>query len=208
MSGRLFVMSDIHGHKTMLHRLLQIANYDPVQDTLVLLGDYVHKGPESLETLHYIRQLKNNGAIVIRGNHEDKLIKGVKNEIESPLSPEWYRFLSTLPYYYEDRQFIYVHAGIRPGIPLKLQAIEDLTTIREDFFFNRSKLPKPVIFGHTPTYRLGASIGEIWIDEDKVGIDTGAGEGLFLSLIDLTYHAVYQCNLTTKQIVKNTITIA
>lgn len=65
-----FAISDIHGHINKLDKLLKYWN--PDKQKLVLLGDYIDRGPDSLKVLERIHHLKKNyGAVVIRGNHED-----------------------------------------------------------------------------------------------------------------------------------------
>jgi len=64
-------------------------------------------------------------------------------------------------------QFVFVHAGIRPGIALEAQDEGDLTTIREEFFQEAHRLDRWVVHGHTivdvPT-----------LDGRRLDIDTGA----------------------------------
>ena len=57
---------------------------------------------------------------------------------------------------------IFVHAGIRPGVPLAEQSPEDLFWIREEFLDADPGLPWLVVFGHTP-YRNGPQIGRAHI---------------------------------------------
>lgn len=73
---RRLVISDIHGYGEALQRLLGEANYQSEKDQLVLLGDYIHKGPHSFQTLDIVQQLHHQGAIVLRGNHEKKVLRG------------------------------------------------------------------------------------------------------------------------------------
>jgi serine/threonine protein phosphatase 1 len=77
-------------------------------------------------------------------------------------------FLETLPVSLRIGQMIFVHAGIRPGVPLADQTDEDLMWIRDPFLKLGPQLPHTfVIHGHTPNTEpdLGPS---------RVGIDTGA----------------------------------
>jgi serine/threonine protein phosphatase 1 len=63
--------------------------------------------------------------------------------------------------------FFFVHAGVRPGIPLTEQKDEDLLYIREEFLFHEAAFEKFIVHGHTPVK-----------DPDKrsnrINIDTGA----------------------------------
>ena len=70
MPQRILVASDIHGHRDALIKLLSEAVYNAETDQLVLLGDYVNNGPDSVGTLRLVQKLVNKGAIALVGNHE------------------------------------------------------------------------------------------------------------------------------------------
>ena len=53
---RLLVTSDIHGHAASLKKVLEKAEFSD-DDILVIIGDIVEKGPESLKTLRYVMEL-------------------------------------------------------------------------------------------------------------------------------------------------------
>lgn len=181
---RILAISDIHGQADAFVRLLQFADYNPRHDRLFLLGDYIGKGANSLETLELVEQLVQNGAIAIRGNHEQRAIKQCMEG--NHYYKKRYSFLNSLPYFVEEESYIFVHAGIRPGVPICKQHPDDLLTIRDGFLNTPISSPKTVVFGHTPTDRLGVEAGSLWVTKGKIGIDTGAGHGQFLSLADLT----------------------
>ena len=58
---------------------------------------------------------------------------------------------STLPATFSDSKRLYVHAGIRPGIPLHAQSERDLLWIRELFLCSSADHGVFVVHGHTPT---------------------------------------------------------
>ena len=60
------------------------------------------------------------------------------------------RFLTSLPLYHETEEYLFVHAGLRPGIPLSGQSPEDLLWIRDEFIDSDWDFGKTVVFGHTP----------------------------------------------------------
>ncbi|MEL6874580.1 MAG: serine/threonine protein phosphatase, partial [Pseudomonadota bacterium] len=63
--------------------------------------------------------------------------------------------------------YAFVHAGIRPDVPLSEQKPKDLHWIREDFLSSRQLHEKMIIYGHT--------INEEVVEADnRIGIDTGA----------------------------------
>ncbi|OWA33297.1 serine/threonine protein phosphatase [Saccharibacillus sp. O16] len=77
MSGRTFAISDIHGELELLERLLTHIHYNPASDQLVLLGDYIDRGPQSMQTLEKVMELRAGGAIVLMGNHEDLMLRAL-----------------------------------------------------------------------------------------------------------------------------------
>jgi serine/threonine protein phosphatase 1 len=100
-------------------------------------------------------------------------------------------FFQSLPLYLEDDEYIYCHAGIRPGVPLEKQTRDDLLWIRESFLTSPYQ-GKTIIFGHTPTMLIdGHGIAEVYRRENKIGIDTGAYFSGMLTVLQLssnTYH--------------------
>ena len=70
---KLFVVSDIHGHATILKKALQDAGFDPQNPDhlLVCCGDCFDRGVENRAVLDYLRSIPNK--VLIRGNHEDML---------------------------------------------------------------------------------------------------------------------------------------
>ena len=63
--------------------------------------------------------------------------------------------------------YVFVHAGIRPGVPLSDQKPSDMRWIREEFIDQRGDLEKVVVYGHT-IYE------EVEERGSRIGIDTGA----------------------------------
>lgn len=60
---------------------------------------------------------------------------------------EW---LNSLPLMHETNEFLFVHAGFRPGYYLEGQSEGDMLWIRGEFYAARHNFGKPVVFGHTP----------------------------------------------------------
>ena len=68
---RILIVSDIHGNLNLFKKLLTKARYDAKEDYLFILGDFVEKGPNSLDTLHYVMELsKEKNCHVLKGNCE------------------------------------------------------------------------------------------------------------------------------------------
>ncbi len=79
-------------------------------------------------------------------------------------------FLESLPLTARFGDYLFVHAGIRPGVPLEDQDPEDLIWIREDFLWDGSDHGFVVVHGHTP-----ANPPEVM--PNRINIDTGAVYG-------------------------------
>jgi len=102
------------------------------------------------------------------------------------LPTEHRAFLEALLPFWETPDYIFVHAGLRPGQPLADQDISDLCEVRESFLTSAIDYGKRVIFGHT-------SFAMPFITPSKIGIDTGAAYGNLLTAVELPavrfYHA-------------------
>lgn len=83
------------------------------------------------------------------------------------LPPAHLRFLSRLRLSHVEGDYAFVHAGIRPGVPLDQQDPTDLLWIRDDFLYDSTPQDKMVVHGHTPS-----TLPEI--RPNRIGIDTGA----------------------------------
>lgn len=71
-SGRLVIVGDVHGQLPALRTLLGQVNFDRKNgDHLILTGDMVNKGPDSVGVVQYAMDLK---ASAVRGNHEDRIL--------------------------------------------------------------------------------------------------------------------------------------
>ncbi|MEW9702496.1 metallophosphoesterase family protein [Paenibacillus sp. SI8] len=80
--NRTLVISDIHGELEKFEALLTKAGYNPEQDQLILLGDYIDRGPDARGVLDKVMQLKEAGALVLKGNHEDMMIQALTTHDE------------------------------------------------------------------------------------------------------------------------------
>ncbi|KAI8066815.1 Metallo-dependent phosphatase-like protein [Gongronella butleri] len=77
---RIFVMGDIHGCIDEFNQLLEKIAFNPEKDLIILAGDLVAKGPDSIGV---IRRAKEIGAWCVRGNHDDKVIRFKTYELEN-----------------------------------------------------------------------------------------------------------------------------
>jgi serine/threonine protein phosphatase 1 len=87
-------------------------------------------------------------------------------------------FLRDLAVYHEAGGYLFVHAGVRPGIPLAQQSRHDLMWIREPFLSSKGSFGAVVVHGHTPRQ-------EPVVRPNRIGIDTGAVIGGVLTCVVL-----------------------
>lgn len=76
-------------------------------------------------------------------------------------------FLSSLTVYKQLGDYLFVHAGVRPGVPLERQTSEDLLWIRNGFLNEHHGLECRVVHGHTISNQPELHHG-------RISIDTGA----------------------------------
>ena len=210
MSEKIFAIGDIHGCRTYLERLLDIIPIHS-EDRLLFIGDYIDRGPDSEGVITLVNGIRRRypQTICIMGNHEQMLLdflngqepflylyNGGKNTLESYgchdiedaaecIPEDHLNFCRNLPLSYENEDYIFVHAGLRPHVPLSQQDPMDLLWIRDEFYGSQFRFPKKVIFGHTP-------FAEPLIQRDKIGIDTGAVYGNKLTCLELPAMNFYQ----------------
>ena len=87
-------------------------------------------------------------------------------------------FLRDLAVCHKAGGYLFVHAGIRPGIPLERQSRHDLMWIREPFLTATEPFGAVVVHGHTPR-------PEPVVRDNRIGIDTGAVMGGVLTCVVL-----------------------
>ncbi|OPY90692.1 MAG: Serine/threonine-protein phosphatase 1 [Syntrophus sp. PtaU1.Bin208] len=210
---RIFAIGDIHGCLEQLKGMISLLDIDRERDTLVFVGDYIDRGPDSKGVVDFILELKRElkHVVCLRGNHEEMFLDFYRDGKNGPLFlrnggrdtlssyglkktagrktfelPEAHlQFLTALTLYFETEDFVFVHAGLRPGLSLEEQDPYDLLWIRHEFFFSEEAFPKVVVFGHTP-------FSQPLLEENKIGIDTGAVYGGKLTCIELPDRKIYQ----------------
>lgn len=211
MKKRLLAISDIHGCYEEFKGLLSKANYDPLVDQLVLLGDYLDRGPDSFKVVELVKELVAKGAVALLGNHDQMyiyymegglddfsyFINGGKETLASYSNAteeqiyDHLVFLKGLPLFWETEEYFFVHAGLNPNRDIENQSNEELLWIREEWLYSESSpTEKTVVFGHSIVSHW-FNCEDIYVGNNRIGINTGAGCGGYLSLYDLTGQKVY-----------------
>jgi len=88
-------------------------------------------------------------------------------DLTRAMPPQHREFLDKLRPTFSCGDFFFVHAGVRPGVPLAEQQEADLLWIREEFLQSKQNFGKYVVHGHTPVH-----MPELL--ENRANIDTGA----------------------------------
>lgn len=117
---RTLVIGDVHGCLAELKALLREAGFRPYKDRLVLCGDLLDRGPDSIGVLRYVRSI---GAECVLGNHEEKHLRYRRHVLRNRANPD-YRIPMSKPH----------------------PAVHDLLS-DEDFAFMES-LPLTIDVGH------------------------------------------------------------
>jgi serine/threonine protein phosphatase 1 len=99
--------------------------------------------------------------------HDHKSQRRLATALGHSMPDSHRRFLGGLALSFSCGDFFFVHAGVRPGIPLQKQSQHDLLWIREDFLLHEEDFGKVVVHGHTPAR-------EPEIRPNRINIDTGA----------------------------------
>jgi serine/threonine protein phosphatase 1 len=101
----------------------------------------------------------------------------LRDELEAKLPQSHLEFLASCRPMHTEGSYCFVHAGIRPGLPLDEQSPEDLMWIRDEFIRSREDHGCIVVHGHSITE-------EVEWQPNRIGIDTGAYySGLLTALV-------------------------
>ncbi len=167
---------------------------------LIHLGDYIDHGPDSAGVVeHLVAHAPKIPTVNLLGDHErmlldaldgdraaatDWLWAGGRGALESwGLDPDLPReaweaalpathvaFLRGLKRTHRVGDYFFVHAGIRPGVALAEQTLDDLVGIRQPFLWTEQNLGFIVVHGHSSSPIATRT-------DNRIGLDTGAGMG-------------------------------
>ncbi len=197
-AARTIVVGDVHGCYDELTALLDRVSLSPA-DRVICVGDLIVKGERSRDVLELFMTDSRFSSVL--GNHDRALLRHWRGEAVAlkpsqetcrrELEPDERRYadyLGSLPLYLDLGAHVVVHAGLRPGVPLRRQAEEDLTELRTLGGERTSREGTPwyevyrgrkvALFGHWPA-------AEPRRGPRALGLDTGCVYGY-----ELTAHVV------------------
>jgi len=90
-----------------------------------------------------------------------------RRRLQRALPSDHLGFLQGLRLCHTEGDYFFVHAGVRPGVPLEDQIPYEMMWIRDRFLLSDADFGKRVVHGHTPNL-----VPEVF--ENRIGIDTGA----------------------------------
>jgi serine/threonine protein phosphatase 1 len=207
--NRTLAIGDIHGCLTAFETLMSIVQPDG-GDTLVLLGDYVDRGPNTSGVLDRILDLAETTRLVpLRGNHDimlleartesdlyvhqwlavggDATLASYGGSLANVPPSHWHLLRNTAPFYETDSH-IFVHAGAEYATPMPEQHPGTL-------YWEKMRNPQPhfsgktVVTGHTSQKNgLPLDFGH------TLCLDTFAYGGGWLSCLDVVTGQIHQAN--------------
>ncbi len=167
---------------------------------LVNLGDYIDNGPDSAGVIELlVSHAPKVPTINLLGDHERMLLDALdgdraaatdwlwaggraaleswsldadlpREQWEAALPASHVAFLRGLKRTHRVGDYLFVHAGIRPGVALAEQTLDDLVGIRQPFLWTEQPLGVIVVHGHSSNPSVVRA-------DNRIGLDTGAGMG-------------------------------
>lgn len=187
---RTIFIGDVHGCSLELR--MMIDRLAPArEDRVILLGDLINRGPDSLGVIRFVREM---GFESLMGNHEYEFLEQphetpLFHKLSQEIGPETLTWLQNRPLFIETEDFLAVHAGIFPGHHPALtpaRVLLNIRTVNPDLGFqgplsDPANKPwhafyqgKPVFYGHWA--RQGLHIAP-----PAYGLDSGCVYGRQLS---------------------------
>lgn len=192
MMSRLIAIGDVHGCHDQLRIIMEEMICVKMGDKIVLLGDYIDRGPEIKKTIDYIIRLRETGfdLITLRGNHEMMMLhsfitgdfsawfwNGGESTLESfgidssgMLDNVYMNFFEDLLWYHDDGKHLFVHAGFSDSDPFNDR--NAMIWTRNEFYTNPLLRDKIIVHGHTPITK-DECVNMVKSGGRVINIDTG-----------------------------------
>ena len=210
MRARTIAFGDIHGCASALDALIDAIDPAP-DDCLVMLGDYVDRGPDSRRVVERLLALADRcELVVLLGNHEMMLLRALES-IEQLISwlgyggqqtvdsyggdlhqipREHLEFMRTCPPHFETDSHIFVHANYEHDRPLSGQPERILLWSHLSWHLPQPHYSgKKVFVGHTPQIS-----GDILDLGHVICLDTYCCGGGWLTAMDVDSRQCWQAD--------------
>ena len=165
-------------------------------DKVVLLGDYIDRGPQSKEVIDYIIELKEKGfdIIPLRGNHEQMLLDAFDNKEHTSIwmlngghktlksfgissiqhfGTNYIDFFGSLRFFFEFNNYLFVHAGFNDEIENPFSdPYHMIWRCREEYNHPLLK-DKTIVHGHCVIPSMTCDVRIKKINDRVINLDTG-----------------------------------
>jgi serine/threonine protein phosphatase 1 len=210
MPSRTIAIGDVHGCSLALRALIE-AIQPTADDTIVTLGDYVDRGPDSRGVIDFLLELQPRCRLIsLMGNHEVMLLDAIEHSTSlgpwlecggvatvrsyggklTNVPPEHVAFMQSARRYFETNTHFFVHANYAADVPLDEQP--DYLLFWEHLHFH---VPTPhdngkiAVVGHTSQKKAEVlDLGHV------VCVDTFCHGGGWLTALDVESGQVWQAN--------------
>jgi serine/threonine protein phosphatase 1 len=171
--NRLFAIGDIHGCFDTMYKMITEEIKLEKSDRLILLGDYIDRGPKSREVIDFIIDLDRKGfnIVPLMGNHESMLIESYE---DNNLLPLWFMnsgmttlrsfnvddinqmerkyidFFTNLKFFERTGNFLFVHAGFNDYAADPLSDYHGMIWECKTSYGNPALKDFTIIHGHRP----------------------------------------------------------
>lgn len=186
----------------LYNEVKESVRWNGEESHLVFLGDYIDRGPDSAGVIEFLRLVQEendfwSSITFLKGNHEDMwfrystdpyiwLMNGGTETLasyEKLYGRDWQEIFyddmewakANMTLYKETENFIFVHAGLYPGLKPDETGENILLWVRDSFLNSDYDWGKYVVHGHTPT------LNNIVMKKNRLGIDTAACFGGYLT---------------------------
>lgn len=193
-------IGDVHGCAQELGELIAkvLPHFGDREGELVLLGDYIDRGPDSKGVIDILRNWDHPTVklVPLMGNHDYMMVQSVLHDDREMMEiwltddsggamtimsmtdkiADYARWMeANLLSSYHVGDLFFCHAGIDPDYGIAEQEDDDLLWIREPFLSHKGDFGARVVHGHSPAF------GAPEIKHNRVNLDTGCVFGGFLS---------------------------
>ena len=210
----IYAVGDVHGCYDLLVRMEEQIAENAVhlqgEKWIVLLGDYVDRGPRSRDVLDYLLRSPPDGftRLCLAGNHEELMLSYLSDPepghiwlqlggretlisygiheianrpsmhpaVKDGVPSEHLEFLRKAPSLLSVPGFVFVHGGLRRGVPLERQSEDDLLWLRPQEGDGPVSSDFLLVHGHTP-------VPAIEVGQGRINVDTGAYKSGVLSCV-------------------------